>query len=210
MTVTTPALDPRTTALLVMDYQQAILASLPGPANPEALLSRVADTIADMRAHDAAIAYVRVGFTEAEWAAIPPANKTFSFIGRQHLMHHEEPDTAFHDRLAPEPGDITVRKTRYGALSTTDLDRQLRDRGITTLVIAGITTSGVVLSTVTDAADRDYRLYILSDCVTDPDPQTHHTLMTGIFPKLAHVIDTAELRSLLHEGRPGPPATGRA
>ena len=51
-------------------------------------------------------------------------------------MHHEDPSTAIHDRLAPEPGDIVVRKTRVGAMSTTDLDRQLRDRGITTLVRA--------------------------------------------------------------------------
>ncbi|WP_433445000.1 cysteine hydrolase family protein [Nonomuraea sp. CA-141351] len=209
MTVTPPALDPRTAALLVMDYQQGILASLPGLANPEALLSRVAGAIADMRAHGAAIAYVRVGFTEADWAAIPPANKTFSFLGRQHLMHHEEPDSAFHDQLAPEPGDITVRKTRFGALSTTDLDRQLRDRGITTLVIAGITTSGVVLSAVADAADRDYQLYVLSDGVTDPDPQVHQTLMTSVFPRLAHIIDTAELRSLLHESHPDRAKTGR-
>ncbi|MEV4363731.1 cysteine hydrolase [Nonomuraea sp. NPDC049625] len=210
MTVTPPALDPRTAALLIMDYQQGILASLPGLANPEALLSRVAGAIADMRAHGAAIAYVRVGFTEADWAAIPPANKTFSFLGQQHLMHHEEPDSAFHDQLAPEPGDITVRKTRYGALSTTDLDRQLRDRGITTLVIAGITTSGVVLSTVADAADRDYRLYVLSDGVTDPDPQVHQTLMTSVFPRLAHIIDTAELRSLLHESHRDRAKTGSA
>ncbi|GAA3098226.1 cysteine hydrolase family protein [Streptosporangium carneum] len=210
MTVTPPALDPRTTALLVMDYQRGILASLPGLADPEALLSRVADAIAGMRAHGAVIAHVRVGFTDADWAAIPPANRTFSLIGRQRLMHHADPATDFHHRLAPEPGDITVRKTRYGALSTTDLDRRLRDRGITTLVIAGITTSGVVLSTVTDAADRDYRLYVLSDGVTDPDPQVHQALMTGVFPRLAHIIDTAELRSLLHDSRPDRTRTGRA
>jgi nicotinamidase-related amidase len=202
MTVATPALDPRTAALLVMDYQQGILASLPEPANQEALLSRVAGAITDMRAHGAAIVYVRVGFTEADWAAIPPANKTFSFLGRQRLMHHADPATDFHHQLAPEPGDVTVRKTRYGALSTTDLDRRLRDRGITTLVIAGLTTSGVVLSTVTDAADRDYQLYVLSDGVADPDSQAHEALMTSVFPRLADIIDTAELRSLLHESGP--------
>ncbi|MCP2345511.1 cysteine hydrolase family protein [Nonomuraea roseoviolacea] len=203
MTVAIPALDPRTTALLVMDYQPAILASLTEAAEPEALVSRMAGAIADMRAHGAVIAHVRVGFTEADWAAIPPANKTFAFVARQHLMHHEEPGTAFHDRLIPEPGDITVRKTRYGALSTTDLDRRLRERGITTLVIAGVTTSGVVLSTVTDAADRDYRLHVLSDCVADPDQGTHHALMTGVFPRMAHVIDVAGLRSSLHGSHPG-------
>lgn len=201
MTVTTPPLDPRTAALLVMDCQQGILASLPGSADPEALLSRVAGAIADMRAHGAAIAHVRVGFTEADWAAIPPANKAFSFLGRHRLMHHADPAADIHHLLAPEPGDLTVRKTRYGALSTTDLDRRLRDRGITTLVIAGLITSGAVLSTVADAADRDYRLYILSDGVADPDQHAHETLMTGVFPRLAHIIDTVELRSLLRESR---------
>lgn len=200
MTITTPRLDPQATALLVMDYQQAILSALPEPAETEALLTRVAGAIAAMRAHGSVIAFVRVGFTEGDWAAIPPANKAFSPIGRLHLLHHEEPDTAFPAALTPEPGDITVRKTRHGALSTTDLNRRLRECGITTLVISGITTSGVVLSTITDAADRDYELYLLSDCVADPDPGTHHTLMTRVFPRLAHIIDTATLRSLLHAG----------
>ncbi|MER7212598.1 cysteine hydrolase [Streptosporangium sp. NPDC000239] len=195
MTDTTPTLDPRTTALLVMDYQRGILDALPDPQSP---LSRTADAIADMRAYGAAVAYVRVGFTEADWAAIPPTNKPFSFLGWQRLMHHADAATDIHPRLAPEPGDIVVRKTRFGALSTTDLDRRLRDRGVTTLVIAGVTTGGVVLSTVTDAADRDYRLHVLSDCVADPDPQVHRALMTGVFPRVAHIIDTAELRSLLH------------
>ncbi|MEV7806109.1 cysteine hydrolase [Microbispora sp. NPDC088329] len=153
---------------------------------------------------------MRVGFTEADWAAIPPANRTFSFLGRQRLMHHADPATAIHYRLAPEPGDIVVRKTRYGALSTTDLDRRLQDRGITTLVIAGVTTSGVVLSTVTDAADRDYRLHVLSDGVADPDPQAHQALMTGVFPRLAHIVDTAELRALLHQGHHDRAETGGA
>ncbi|MET8993473.1 isochorismatase family protein, partial [Nonomuraea wenchangensis] len=57
------------------------------------------------------------------------------------------------------------------------LDRRLRERGITTLAAAGVTTSGVVLFTVTDAADRDYRLYVLSDAVADPDPDVHRALM---------------------------------
>ncbi|MFF0312223.1 cysteine hydrolase family protein [Streptosporangium sp. NPDC004379] len=208
MTVTTPALDPRTAALLVLDCQRGILASLPG--DPEALPSRVAGAVADMRAHGAVIAHVRVGFTEADWAAVPPANRTFSLIAQQRLMHHEEPGTAFHDRLTPAPGDITVRKTRYGALSTTDLDRRLRERGITTLVIAGVATGGAVLSTVADAADRDYRLHVLSDGVADPDPETHRTLMTGVLPRMAHIIDTAGLRSLLRENRPGRAGTGGA
>ncbi|MFF4190009.1 cysteine hydrolase [Nonomuraea sp. NPDC001831] len=201
MTVTSPELDPRTTALLVLDLQQGVLASLPGPEEQEALLSRVAGAAAGLRAHGAAVVHVRLGFTEADWAAIPAANPTFSLIGRGRLLHHEDPGTDFHPRVAPEPGDLVVRKTRVGALSTTDLDRRLRERGITTLVVAGLTTGGAVLSTVADAADRDYRLHVLSDGVADPDPHLHRTLVGGVFPRTAHVVDTAGLLSLLRASR---------
>lgn len=177
-----------------MDYQAGILASLTGP---DALLGRVAGAIADVRAHGGTIAYVRVAFTEDDWAAVPGANKTFSAAARYRAMHHEDPSTAIDEHLAPDEGDIVVRKIRYGSMSTTDLDRQLRDRGITTLVIAGITTSGVVLSTVIDAADRDYRLYVLSDGVADSNSEAHDVLLSQVFPSRADVIDTAELKTLL-------------
>ncbi|MFE7216591.1 cysteine hydrolase family protein [Streptomyces sp. NPDC001698] len=67
---------------------------------------------------------------------------------------------------------MVVRKIRFGSVSTTDLHQQLSDRGIDTLVLTGISTSGVVLSTLIDAADRDYRVYVLSDGVADPDRPT--------------------------------------
>ncbi|MEU4704144.1 cysteine hydrolase family protein [Nonomuraea dietziae] len=193
---TAPALDPARTALLVMDYQPAILALLP-ESNCEALLGRMEKAIADVRAKGGTVAYVRVGFTEADWAAIPPANRSFAPVAQHRLMHHADPDTAIHERLAPQDGDIIVRKTRFGGLSTTDLDQRLREHGITTLVIAGISTSGVVLSTVLDAADRDYQLYVLADGVADPDPQAHDVLLHQVFPARAHILETAELHALL-------------
>jgi nicotinamidase-related amidase len=189
-----PALDPKQTALLVMDFQRGVVDRVPGV---DGLLTRVQQAIADVREHGGTIGYVRVAFTEADWAAIPPVNAVFARVGDNRLMHHADPSTAIHDRLAPEPGDIVVRKTRVGAMSTTDLDRQLRDRGITTLVLAGISTSGVVLSTVIEAADRDYRLYVLSDGTEDLDAETRDVLLGKVFPRRAQVIDTAGLRTLL-------------
>jgi nicotinamidase-related amidase len=176
-----PALDPKRTALLIMDFQHGVVARMPGL---DPLLARVQQAIADVRDHGGTIAYVRVAFTEADWVAIPPA-------------HDEDPSTAIHARLAPQPGDVMVRKTRVGAMSTTDLDRQLRDRGIDTLVLAGLSTSGVVLSTLIEAVDRDYRLYVLSDGTDDPDPETRDVLLGKVFPRRAQVIDTAGLRTLL-------------
>jgi nicotinamidase-related amidase len=199
---TAPALDPARTALLVMDCQPAILAALPDAGDCEALLDRVAGAIADVRANGGTIAYVRLGFTEADWDAIPAANTSFAALARHRVMHHEDPAAAIHDRLAPEDGDIIVRKTRSGGMSTTDLDRRLRERGITTLVVAGVSTSGVVLSTVIDAADRDYRIHVLSDGVADPDPEVHDVLLHRVLPARAHVIDTAELHALLRTGGP--------
>lgn len=194
---TAPALDPTHTAPLVMDYQPAILAVLPEDGDRKALLDRVAGAIADVRATGGTIAYVRVGFTESDWDAIPAVNKSFAPLAQHRVLHHQDPATAIHERLAPRDGDITVRKVRYGGMSTTDLDQQLRERGITTLVVSGISTSGVVLSTVIDAADRDYQLYVLSDGVADPDTEVHNVLLHQVFPSRAHIIDTTGLHTLL-------------
>jgi nicotinamidase-related amidase len=112
-------------------------------------------------------------------------------------LHAGSPGTAVHDAVAPEPGDIVVRKTRVGAFSTTDLDRQLRERGIINLILAGISTSGVVLSTVRDAADRDYRVFVLADASADPQPGVHEFLTEKIFPRQAQVITIAEVKELL-------------
>jgi len=98
-----------------------------------------------------------------------------------------------------------VRKTRVGAFSTTDLDQQLNDRGITTLILAGVSTSGVVLSTVREAADRDYRIYVLADASADRDPNVHAVLTEKILPMQAHLITVADLPGLIvTTGRPAP------
>ena len=183
-----------------MDYQPAILALVPEGEDRNALLGRVEGAIADVRANGGTIAYVRVGFIEADWDAIPASNKSFAPLAQHHVMHHEDPATAIHERLAPQDCDIIVRKVRYGGMSTTDLDQQLHERGITTLVVSGISTSGVVLSTVIDAADRAYQLYVLSDGVADPDAVVHNVLLHRVLPSRAHIIDTTELHALLRDG----------
>ena len=83
-----------------------------------------------------------------------------------------------------------------GAFSTTNLHTHLAGRGIDTLILGGVSTSGVVLSTIRDAADRDYRLLVLRDCCLD-DPEVHGVLMDKVFPRQADVIDVPELANLL-------------
>jgi nicotinamidase-related amidase len=145
-----------------------------------------------------AIGYVRVAFTDDDVAAIPATNKSFARLAAGgHGLYDGSPATQIHERVAPWSGDIVVRKTRVGVFSTTDLDEQLRGRGIDTLLLAGIATSGVVLSTVRDAADRDYRLVVVADLCADRDPEVHDVLTTRVFPRQADVVTAAEVSALL-------------
>jgi len=195
MTDPTPATDPRRTALLVMDYQNGIIGRL---EDAEALLARVAHAIAVVRQHGGHVGYVRVAFEDADLDAVPPTSQFAGLVAQQGRdMHADSPATAVHESVAPEPGDIVVRKTRVGAFSTTDLDEQLRARQIGTLILAGISTSGVVLSTVRDASDRDYRVFVLADASADPRPGVHEFLTEQIFPNQAQVITIADLDPLL-------------
>ena len=156
-----PQIDPRRSALLVMDHQNGIVGML---GEPDDLLSRAADAIATVRRAGGLVGYVRVAFEDADFEAIPPTSRMGARVGASaRAFHNDSPATAVHDQVAPEPGDIIVRKVRVGAFSTTDLDAQLRERGIDTVILAGISTSGVVLSTVRDASDRDYRVLVLAD-----------------------------------------------
>jgi nicotinamidase-related amidase len=195
MTEPLPKIDPRRAALLVMDYQNGVVDML---GDPDELLTRAADAVALVRDRGARVGYVRVAFTDADFEAIPPTSKMGARVGTSaQAFHDDSPTTAVHDRVTPQTGDIVVRKTRVGAFSTTDLDAQLRDRGVDTVILAGISTSGVVLSTVRDASDRDYRVLVLADATADREPDVHAFLIERIFPRQADVITTAQLGDLL-------------
>jgi nicotinamidase-related amidase len=107
------------------------------------------------------------------------------------------PGTQIHDQVTPQDKDIVVRKVRIGPFGTTDLHEQLQARGTDTLLLAGLTTSSVVLSAVRDGHDRDYRLIVMEDLTTDPDQEVHDFLLQRIFPRQAEVISSADLNGLL-------------
>ena len=119
-----PTIDPRHTALLVMDYQPGILASF---ENAEALLGRAVAAISLIRDAGGQVGYVRVAFEDEDYDRVPAASGMAATLARVGTTFHADtPATAVHARLAPQAGDIVVRKTRIGAFSTTDLGEQLR------------------------------------------------------------------------------------
>ncbi len=185
------SISPEHTALLVMDYQPGVLQRLDGA---DALVDRARAAIATARGRGITVGYVHVALSEDERSAVPPTNKMFARLRDMSAsVSVDDASSKVDARIAPQRGDIVVRKVRVGAFSTTDLDQQFRDRGINTLVLAGVSTSGVVLSTVRDAADRDYRLFVVADLCADFDPAVHTLLLERVFPRQADVITSDEL-----------------
>jgi len=99
--------------------------------------------------------------------------------------------------VAPLPGDPIVVKHRVSAFSGTDLETLLRARGIDTLVLFGIATSGVVLSTVRHGADADYRLVVIKDCCVDGDDEVHRVLTEKVLARQATVVGAADVLAAL-------------
>jgi nicotinamidase-related amidase len=186
-------IDPSKTALLIMDYQNGIIPAIP---NPEELLAGARKAIDLVRSHGGTIGYVRVGFADASELGGSMGRRVGGDAALDRF-HADHGNTQIHADIAPAEGDIVVRKTRVGPFGSTDLHEQLQARGIDTLVLAGISTSGVVLSTVRDAHDRDYRLIVLADLCADRDAEVHEVLIGKVFPRQAEVIGAAELPGLL-------------
>ena len=186
---------PAKSALLLMDFQNAIV-SMVGEGGP-ALLERAQEARATARAAGMAVMHVRVAFADADYAAIAPRNKSFAALGKSRFLTDGTPPAAIHDALAPAADEEVFTKHRVGAFSTTNLAERLRARGIDALVLAGIATSGVVLSTLREAADRDYRLLVLADVCADMDAEVHRVLMEKVFPRQADVMDFAAFAAMM-------------
>jgi nicotinamidase-related amidase len=181
-------------ALLVMDVQQGIVERY-GSAAP--LLDHLGATTRAARSAGLPIIYVTVRFP-AGYPEISARNRMFAAIRQAGAaMAETSAATDIHPAVAPQPGDIVVTKRRVGAFTGSDLEVVLRAQNIDHLILTGIATSGVVLSTLRAAADRDYRLTVLSDCCADGDDEVHRVLLTKVFPRQADVLTAAEWAAAL-------------
>lgn len=182
--------DPRTSALLVMDFQTAAVEMV--PAEKEGLLTRTAMLVDGARAAGVRVIYVVVGF-RAGYPELSPRNQVFAPIRGSGRFVEGSAGTEVHAAVAPEPGDVVITKHRASAFFGTDLDVILRAGGIETLLLAGVVTSGVVLSTVRHAADADYRLVVVEDCCADRDAEVHRMLMDKVFARWTTVVKAEDV-----------------
>jgi len=176
-----------TNALLVMDVQRAVVERYPDPG----YLPRVGEAIAAARAGGLPVIYVVVGFRPG-YPEVSARNRIFGRLAALSGTPGGEEAMQIHPDVAPVPGDIVVTKRRVSAFAGSDLDVVLRAGGIEHLVLAGIATSGVVLSTLRQAADLDFDLTVLSDACLDSDPEVHRVLTEKVFPRQADVVTVAD------------------
>ncbi|MEA2787468.1 MAG: hypothetical protein QOF71_3572 [Candidatus Eremiobacteraeota bacterium] len=185
MPVTT--LDPKS-ALVVIDIQKGILAR-PAVHPVEAVVANVVRLVDAFRARDLPVALVRVGWSADTGDMIKTRVQAFP------PMTSVPPGFSdYADELHADPErDILVLKHQWGAFYGTELDLQLRRRGVTNIVLCGIATSIGVESTARNAFERAYNLTFAADAMTDVNGDAHDRALSIIFPRIGEVGSTEEI-----------------
>ena len=181
-------LEPSETAFLTLDLQHGIL----GMAN---VAPSVTDAAARAAAHSRTAGYlvlhIGLGFAPGHPGLPPlsqiPADSPFHAVVANNKLLVGSPEAGVHPSVYKE-GEAVLYKTRYGAFGSNQLDLVLRARGIRNLVMCGVVTSGVVLSTVRYAYDLDYRMVVLQDACWDREEEVHRLLCEKVLPKQAQVV----------------------
>jgi nicotinamidase-related amidase len=183
------SIRPTMTALLLMDFQRMAVDSY--AVDKAALLGRVKRLAMAVRSCGAMVIHVVVGF-QLGYPEVSGRNSVFSSLKAAGLLATGDPSAKIHPELTPLSGDVVVTKQRVSAFTGTNLDMILRSNNIDTLLLTGILTQGVVLSTLRHAADMDYRTVVVADGCSDKDPEVQRVLMEKVFPFQSKVSTVEE------------------
>ncbi|RKN12458.1 hydrolase [Streptomyces radicis] len=185
------ALDPKT-ALVAIDLQNSVLAASGAPHTTADILARTVRLADAFRDRGLPVVLVRLTFAPDGGDAVP---------GRTDLPRHAATRPEGWDRivdaLAGQPEDIVVAKRNWSAFHGTDLELQLRRRGITQIVLTGAATTMGVESTARTAHEHGYHVTVATDAVTDLDADAHHNSVAKVFPRIAETGTTEEILDLL-------------
>ncbi|MFC5428714.1 hydrolase [Paraburkholderia sp.] len=181
------SLDPRTTALVMIDLQHGIVGRPIAPHSGTEVVARAKQLADTMRAKGAAIVWVRVLLNELHLPSADAPSRA----------PDAPPAPAEASELVPEtglqPGDVIVSKRQWGAFYGTDLELQLRRRGIKTIVLGGIATNFGVESTARAAFDQGFGLVFVEDATSSLNEEMHHLTFSKLFPHMGHVRSTQQV-----------------
>ena len=181
------------TALLLLDCQEGVAGRVFGDEGTRAaFVAAVRAAVATAQAAGLPCIRVEVEFRPGH-PEVSPSNAYFGRVkdaGRLVAGTDQvAPMAELADLLAPLP---RVVKRRIGAFPDTDLAVLLRGLSCDGIALAGLITSGAVLSTACAAADLDYRVTVLSDACHDPTEPVHRALVDSVLPMRADVVSAGE------------------
>ncbi|WP_243042040.1 hydrolase [Dyella sedimenti] len=186
-------LDPRSTALVLIDLQKGIAPFAAGPHTAGEVYGRAGRLAARFRELGAPVALVRVGFS-ADGADMLRPLADQPVPARPSLP----PDwLTYADELRAGEGDIHILKRQWGAFYGTELELQLRRRGITQIVLGGISTNIGVESTARQAFELGFHQVLVEDAMSSSDPAHHRFAVENIFPRLGRVRSTEQVLAML-------------
>jgi nicotinamidase-related amidase len=188
-------LDPRT-ALVLIDLQNGIVGAPVTPLGGPEVVGNAVRLAEAFRRHNAPVVLVRVSFASDFADAVPGRTE-----GGPRSGAWSEGWDEIVDELSGHPQDLRVTKRNWGAFHGTDLDLQLRRRGITQIVLGGIATSIGVESTARAAYEHGYHVTLATDVLSDLNAEAHRNSVERIFPRLGESGTTDEILELFEKTR---------
>ncbi len=180
-------IDPRTTALVLIDLQQSVVA-LPVVPHPAAeVVANAVRLLERFRSLGSTVVLVRVAFLDGKDRLNLPVDAPPGRLGKSEFI----------PEVGPKENDIVITKRQWGAFYGTELDLQLRRRGIQTIVIGGIATNFGVESTARDAFERGYEQVFAEDAMSSLSAEGHHFAVNVVFPRIGRVRSTGAVLQAL-------------
>jgi len=217
------ALDPRRTALIIVDVQcfftrpdsefaQVFQRLAPGATDGyfrrvnSTVLPKIQELLHCFRSLGLPAIFCVFGSQAQDGRDLPCWLKDFDELGLQLLGRRPNPvvnstSWQIESAIAPEPGEIIINKTSSGALSSTNLDQTLHNIGITSLALCGLTTAVCVGLTARQTADRGFRVVMVSDACTELSQDMHEAALLSFSHVFGQVRTTQELTQFLESAK---------
>jgi nicotinamidase-related amidase len=181
-------IDPRSTAIVLIDLQEGVVGRPLAPRPGTEVVANAVRLLDRFRALGSPVVLVRVAFLDdKDRLDLPVDAPPPGRFGGSDLL----------PEIGPKPGDIVITKRQWGAFYGTELDLQLRRRGVRTIVLGGIATNIGVESTARDAYERGYGQVFVEDAMSSLSAEGHKLTLDVIFPRIGRIRSTEQvLRAL--------------
>lgn len=165
--------------------------------NETIVVPNIAKLISALRARDVPIIFVCVGSDHRDLRDMPHRHREWirrieRESGVTDILWSQNPAYEIRRELEPQPEDTVVKKTAFGAFTSSTIDETLRNMRLDTLAVVGIATNCCVSTTIRDAADLGYGVVVIEECTADYDPVTHDVAIRGLHFNFARVVPTVD------------------